>query len=426
MNHLTCIGVETIQFFSTGTAPVAVKKSNASETLKQTNKKLLNGNDSAPVDESPKSSPKANKKKQKNQQPNATLNNASPDKSVKTPKKSKAVVPTAVVETDDQPTKTPVKSNQKKGSPSQLKQKNLANVTVDQAKLVTPKKPSVNQNTEVTNGNSTKKSAAKAKGQLQEKTPKKSIDTNSTPTPQQSKTPKKQIVDDAQATPKQSKTPKKQIVNDVEETPKQSKTPKKQIVDGVKSTPKQSKTPKQPVDAVTIPVTPQQSKTPKKQTVDDVKATPKQSKTPKQPVDVSATPQQSKTPKKQIVDDVKATPKQSQTPKNKNNTPGVTAKTPQSKQPIQTPKSSKQSKQNSSPSAKAVDDQQKPINQKKNVKRTGKVEVDSLSDSFALKVKAKMSKKKPAKKIGNLKPNKKVDESKKTGLKGKMEKVKKR
>lgn len=57
--------------------------------------------------------------------------------------------------------------------------------------------------------------------------------------------------------------------------------------------------------------------------------------------------------------------------------------------------------------------------------KSGKVEVDNLSDSFALKVKAKMNKKKAVKKIGNLKPNKKVDESKKkTGFKSKMEKAK--
>lgn len=199
------------------------------------------------------------------------------------------------------------------------------------------------------------------------------------------------------------------------------------------------------------------AKTPK----NDVRSTPQHAKTPKKDIvnEAKATPQDSKTPKKQIVSDVRATPQQSQTPKNKSQTPGGTNKTPQMKQQLQTPKSLKKtskidtnitpkptnsskhstpgnapksvekkvnpSKQNSSPSPTATDKQTNG-NQKKNIK-LGKVELDNLSDSFALKVKAKMNKKKPAKKIGNLKPNKKIDESKKSmGFKGKVEKAKKR
>lgn len=297
-------------------------------------------------------------------------------------------------------TETPVTTNQKKGSPKQLKQQNVLETSVvDAGKAKTPRKSLANQ----------KKGSPKTQqGGVEENV--------------------KQAVENEQLT----KTPKQnRLSQEVNSTKKSATKSKGQTLE---------KTPKKPI-ASEGNATPQQLKTPKKQIVDDVKATP----------------QQSKTPKKQIASDVKvASPQQSQTPKNKKNTPGVASKTPQTKQQHQTPKSSKHSgkavnttpdqlnsskqsiqtvtvpksvekagkssKQNSSP---AGDNKQKFLNQKKNTKPSGKVEVDNLSDSFALKVKAKMGKKKPAKKIGNLKPNKKVDESKKKmGFKGKVEKAK--
>lgn len=91
-------------------------------------------------------------------------------------------------------------------------------------------------------------------------------------------------------------------------------------------------------------------------------------------------------------------------------------------------KSEKKAKQISSPSPTAPGNEQKKfINQKKNAKQGDeRWQVDNLSDSFALKVKSKMNKKKPVKKIGNLKPNKKFEESKKKpGFKNKVPKSQK-
>lgn len=347
--------------------------------MKQSKNEKQGKKDSTQAEESPKTS----RKNQKKNQQSITLegSTASPDKSVKTPKKTPKVGISNGV-TESEAAKTPVTTNQKKGSPKQLKQQNVSDVSVDVGKVKTPKKAVVNQK----------------KG---------------SPNAQQVGVPK---VGPADENDQLTKTPKQKRLNqEVNSTKKSATKVKGQTLE---------KTPKKPI-ASDANATPQQSKTPKKEIVNDVKLTPKQSKTPK----------------KQIASDVKVSPQQSQTPKNKNNTPAVASKTPQIKQQQQTPKSSKHSipvnvpksvekagksaKQNSSPPAAAGDSKQKILNQKKNTKPSGKVEVDNLSDSFALKVKAKMVKKKPAKKIGNLKPNKKIDESKKKlGFKGKTEKAK--
>lgn len=402
-------------------APATESKSTANAITKEQKTGLLNG-----------STPKSKKQKA-----NGSAQTPSDPATVASVNKSKYLPNVKQNENDvlDQTLQSPPTSAKKKkkqkGNPST--QEPVLN-GVSAGNEDTPKKD-----------NSKKQNAAEAStdvGNL--KTPKSSMK-------QKKKSPKAEGVTDEAEQPLQ--TPKQNRLSEpINSTKKsaskiniqtQAKTPKKGIEkETVTATPsKQSKTPKKCASNDVIP-TPHQSKTPKKPTESEVISTPKQSKTPKKPTEREAisTPTQSKTPKKQIVNNVEATPKQPKTPKNQNNTPAVASKTPQTKQQLQTPKSAKhtgagdnitannveksgkKAKQNSSPSAS---DQQKSINPKKNMK-SGKVEVDSLSDSFALKVKAKMNKKKPAKKIGNLKVNKKPDEAKKTGFKGKMEKANKR
>ncbi|XP_037034698.1 25S rRNA (cytosine-C(5))-methyltransferase nop2 [Bradysia coprophila] len=360
-------------------AVVAVNKSKYISNVKQNvnEKKLQDKPDQTPNVESPSASGK-NKKKQKGN-PSAhepVLNGVDDHQLSKTPtkgtpkkgssKQQNMVEASADMGNDRTPKNS---SKQKKNSPTKA---GKDNVTIEsEPAMQTPKQNRLNQSM-----NSTKKSASKMNVQTQAKTPKKGIEKDAVATPsEESKTPKKPIRNDVKSTPHLSKTPKKATENDVINTSTQPKTPKTPTVD-------------------------------------------------------------------------QATPKQSKTPKNHNNTPAVANKTPQTKQQLQTPKSSKHpgktdsitpnsavpksveksgksSKQSSSPSSASAGDQQKSVNQKKNMK-PGKVEVDSLSDSFALKVKAKMSKKKPVKKIGSLKVNKKPDESKKMGFKSKTEKAKKR
>lgn len=173
----------------------------------------------------------------------------------------------------------------------------------------------------------------------------------------------------------------------------------------------------------------QQMKTPKLNRL-SVEMNSTKTKTPKKST-VSNDTSTSKTPQQQMANDLQVTPKQSQnhskTPKQKkSNTPAI-MNTPQAKQPVQTPKSTKQSNrmENSPPNGEKTSSSgftEKFVNKKqKKQKTTGTVDVDNLSDSFALKVKSKMVKKKPAKKIGSLKANKRTGE-----LKSKMEKAKKR
>lgn len=369
--------ISNFDFFPDPVTVASVNKSKYLSNVKQ--------NDNDALDQtlqSPLTSAKKKKKQKRNPSTQEPVLNGVSAGNEGTPKKENSKKQNAAeTSTDVGNLKTPKSSmKQKKNSP-----KAGSNNVTDEVEqpMQTPKQNRLSEPI-----NSTKKSATKMNVQTQAKTPKKGIE-------------KEAVI----ATPsKQSKTPKKSVSNDVGSTPHQSKTPKKPTENEV-STPKQSKTPKKPT-----------------------------------PNEAVSTPTQSKTPKKQVVNNVEATPKQPKTPKNQNNTPAVASKTPQTKQQLQTPKSSKhtvagdnitadnveksgkKAKQSSSPSAS---DQQKSINLKKNMK-SGKVEVDSLSDSFALKVKAKMNKKKPVKKIGNLKVNKKPDEAKKTGFKGKMEKGKKR